>query len=59
MKIRTLYRSRTYDRVLTAALHKRRDHRPDDEHICTCGWITARPVCPMCNGIRVDERGAG
>lgn len=48
-----------YDRELTA--HARRADERDlsradrTDHLCTCGWITAREVCPGCEGVRVGD----
>lgn len=47
--------SRAIDRARTATLRRRqeRDRALADDHVCSCGWITALPVCPMCDGVRV------
>ena len=57
MKVRD-YDSPTYNRARTAKLHAKRDRDIDRTQlpVCTCRWITAFEICPMCGGERVESQ---
>jgi hypothetical protein len=42
--------------VLTARLRDQQnaDLKRAEDHVCSCGWITARAICLMCDGVRTD-----
>lgn len=49
-------KSRAHDQMLTAEYLRKRYADPQPDRVCECGWITARSICPICDGIRVGGK---